>query len=140
MRKIIVLSLMLLAILITNRAFAQKPAVVASDKPGWHKIGEIKADFKLQEESIAVLGKDKFNSIKLKVTDAPLNLEKVTVLYESGNIEEIEVANNLQAGAETKEIPLKYPDNEIQKVTFRYKTEPNYRGEKGHVELYGYKK
>ena len=138
MKKAIVLLLVLL-VAYANLAFAQKPAIITSGKPGWYKIGEVKADFKMQNESIVVLGKDEFKSIKLKVTDAPLNIEKVMVYYESGNMEEIEVGNDLQAGAETKAIALKYPEDELMKVTFRYKTQPNYKGEKGHVELYGYK-
>jgi hypothetical protein len=138
MKKASVILFVLLAVY-TNSAFAQEPAVVASDKPGWHKIGEVKASFTTESESIAVLGKDEFKSIKLKVTDAPINIEKAVVFYESGQMEEIPLANNLQAGAETKAYDLKHPDDEIKKVSFTYKSEPNFRGEKAHIELYGLK-
>ena len=70
MKKIILVFFAMSALLI-NTAFAQEPSIMLSDKPGWHKIGEVKADFKMENQSISVLGKDKFKSILLKVTDAP---------------------------------------------------------------------
>lgn len=120
-------------------AFAQDPGIVTSKKPGWHKIGEVKADFKKENESIVVMGADEFKSIKLKVTDAPINIDKVIVYYESGATQELAVANQLQAGGETKSFDLKNATDDLKKVVFTYKTLPNYRGEKAHVELYGLK-
>ena len=110
-----------------------------STNPGWHKIGEVKADFKVENESIAVLGADKFRSILLKVTDAPINIQDVKVTYESGEVEDFDVKNELKANSETRKIDLKDPTKEIKKVTFTYKTLPNQKDEKAHVELYGLK-
>jgi hypothetical protein len=121
-------------------ASAQKPGVVTSSKPGWHKIGETTASFKAESESISVIGADRFKSIKLKVTDAPVNIESVQVFYESGEMEEVSVKNELKAGSETRTIDLKGgPSQEIKKVLFTYKTLPNSQEEKAHVELYGLK-
>ena len=138
MKKIILVFFAMSALLV-NVAFAQEPSVMLSDKPGWHKIGEVKADFKMENQSISVLGKDKFKSILLKVTDAPINIEGIQVFYESGEMEEFEVKNELKAGAETKKLDMKGGEQEIKKVTFTYKTMPNQQDEKAHVELYGLK-
>ena len=138
MKKIILVFFAMSALLI-NTAFAQEPSIMLSDKPGWHKIGEVKADFKMENQSISVLGKDKFKSILLKVTDAPINIEGIQVFYESGDMEEFDVKNELKAGAETKKLDMKDGGQEIKKVTFTYKTLPNQQDEKAHVELYGLK-
>src|SRR5688572_14984670 len=138
MKKIILVFFAMSALLI-NTAFAQEPGIMLSDKPGWHKIGEVKADFKMENESISVLGKDKFKSILLKVTDASINIEGIQVFYESGDMEEFNVKNELKAGAETRKLDLKGGAPEIKKVTFTYKTVPNQQNEKAHVELYGLK-
>lgn len=119
-------------------AFSQKPAVVTSNEEGWQKIGEITADFKMQDESIIVIGADEFEAIRLKVTDAPINIERLRVFYESGETEEFNVQSELQAGAETRTLDLEGSQG-IKKVAFTYKTLPNYRGEKAHVELHGRK-
>ena len=138
MKRIQIVMLVILAA-IGSSVYAQKPAVVVSDKEGWHKIGEVNADFKTESESITVMGQDKFQSIKLKVTDAPINIQSVQVLYESGEKEDVPVSNELQAGKETKVFALKNPAKDISKVVFRYKTVPNSKTEKAHVELYGLK-
>jgi hypothetical protein len=140
MKKVFFVPTLLIALAaITNMAYAQKPAVVTSNEPGWHKIGEISASFKTQTESIVVLGADEFTSLKLRVTDAPININRLTVSYESGEVEDIDVRNELQAGSETRVINLKNSDKDISKVTFTYNTQANYKGEKATVVLYGLK-
>jgi hypothetical protein len=136
MKKVIVFLVLVCAYV--PLALGQKPAVVISNEPGWHKIGEISASFKTQSESIVVLGADRFSSIKLKVTDAPINIEQLQVFYESGDIQDIDVKNVLKAGAETRVLDLK-SDEGLRKVAFTYKTLPNSQNEQAHVELYGYK-
>ena len=84
-------------------AFAQDPAVIVSTKPGWHKIGEVKADFSKENESIVVMGNDKFKAVKLKVSEAPINLSKVVVYYDNETTQEIPADGLLKLGKETKE-------------------------------------
>jgi hypothetical protein len=140
MKKLFVVLLVLLAAVKVNAVFAQDPGIVTSSKPGWHKIGETTASFKSENESIIVLGADKFKAIKLKVTEAPVNIQSLQVFYESGEVEEINVRNEIQAGGETREIDLKNGmSKELKKVVFVYKTLPNRQDEKAHVELYGLK-
>lgn len=138
MKKSALIFMVLLAALL-NSAFAQEPSVQLSNRPGWHKIGEVKADFKMENQSISVLGNDKFQSILLKVTDAPINIEGIQVFYESGEMEEFDVKNELKAGSETRKIDFKNGAQQIKKVMFTYKTLPNQEDEKAHVELYGLK-
>lgn len=122
-----------------NSASAQKPGVVVSNEPGWQKIGETVASFKSQDESIAVLGADEFAAIKIKVEDAPLQIDRLQVFYESGDMEEFDVKKRIQAGEESQVFRLKHQDRDIQKVAFTYNTAPNSEGEKADVELFGLK-
>src|SRR5438105_2781236 len=114
MKKVVIIFLVLAAGCL-QAVFAQKPALIASNEPGWHKIGEISASFKLQNESIVVLGADRFSSIKLRVTDAPINIESVQVFYESGDIQDIDVKHEMKPGAETRVLDLK-SDEGLRKV------------------------
>jgi hypothetical protein len=138
MKKVVVGMIVLLASSV-NIALAQKPAVVTTNEPGWMKIGEITASFRSTNESIVVLGADEFESIRLKVTDAPLEIERLQVFYESGEMEDVNVANQLKAGGQTRVIKLEQPERDIKKVAFTYKTAPNYKGDKATVELHGLK-
>lgn len=139
MKKNLIGFLMALGSFIFLNSYAQKPAVVTDNDPGWKKIGETSASFKSQNESIVVLGADEFTAIKLKVKDAPLNIERLQVFYESGDMEEIDVKSKVHANGESHVINLKHPDRDIQKVAFTYNTEANVQGEKAEVELYGLK-
>jgi hypothetical protein len=120
-------------------AYAQKPAVVTDNDPGWKHIGQVTASFKTTSESIVVLGADEFQAIKLKVKDAPMQIDRVQVFYESGQMEELDVKSELKEGAETRVINLSNPKRDIEKVAFTYKTLPNSAGKKADVELYGLK-
>jgi hypothetical protein len=138
MKKTVLILITLVSASISS-VLAQKPAVVTTKKPGWHKIGEVTASFKNDNESIIVLGADEFTAVKLKVTDAPIHIQRAQVFYESGDMEEIEVSTDLQKGAETSAFNLKYPGKDINKVSFAYRTIANSKGEKAHLELLGLK-
>lgn len=138
MKKVMIAFAVIFAVIV-NFSYAQTPSVMLSNKPGWHKIGEVKADFKMEDQSIAVLGKDRFKSILLKVTDAPINIEDVQVVFENGETQDIHVKSELKAGSETRQIDLNGGSPEIKEVKFKYKTLPNQKEDKAHVELYGLK-
>ncbi|MBT1695900.1 hypothetical protein KK083_03355 [Fulvivirgaceae bacterium PWU4] len=139
MKKVIVLTLLILTATCYTKLQAQKPAVVDSNKPGWHHIGHTTASFKTQNESISVLGADEFTALKIKVSEAPVHLQRLQVFYESGDMEEIDVREHFANGSESTVIQLKHPDKDIQKVAFTYNTEANARGEKADIDLYGLK-
>lgn len=139
MKKVIVLTLLILTATCYTKLQAQKPAVVDSNKPGWHHIGHTTASFKTQNESISVLGADEFTALKIKVSEAPVHLQRLQVFYESGDMEEIDVREHFANGSESTVIKLKHPDKDIQKVAFTYNTEANAQGEKADVDLYGLK-
>lgn len=126
-------------LLIALQSFAQKPSIVTSTEEGWQKIGETTVSFKQENESIVILGADEFSALKLKVTDAPIKIERVQVFYESGEMQELEVDSELLPGAETDEFELEQKDRDIQKVAFTYQTTANSNGDKAHVELHGLK-
>jgi hypothetical protein len=137
MKTLIVLFLMLTGFGVT--AFAQKPGIVASDKAGWHKIGEVKANFKTESESIAPMGKDKFKAVKLMISNAPIEISQVIISYEDETMQQIPVSGSIEPGGETGIFNLTSPDKEIKKVSFTYRSRANYEGDRAHVELYGLK-
>jgi hypothetical protein len=139
MKKLMVVILMSLFAWGINTARAQKPGIVLNNSPGWKKIGETVASFKTQNESIAVIGADEFAAIKLKVEDAPLSIDRLQVFYESGDMQEIDVKKHIGSGGESEVFTLEKPGRDIQKVAFTYHTEPNAKGEKAEVELFGFK-
>ena len=137
MKKLMLVIVLALFAWNSQPAMAQKPGVVIGDEPGWQKIGETVASFKTQDESIVVIGADEFSALKIKVEDAPLEIERLQVFYESGEMEEIDVKKRIGAGEESEVFRLRNPERDIQKVAFTYNTVPNAEGEKADIELYG---
>lgn len=120
--------------------FAQKPAVVASDKTGWHKIGETTVDFARDHDEVAVLMADRFAALKFKVTDAPIDLHDLDVYFEDGSMKTVGVGFTLKAAGESSRvIDLPGSEKNLKKIVFRYKTVPNSKNQKAHVEIWGMK-
>ena len=85
------------------------------------------------------MGKDKFKAVRLKITDAPIDISQLIISYEDETIQEIQLNGQLAEGAESNVFTLDSPDKEIKKVSFTYRSKPNYEGDRAHVELYGLK-
>ena len=140
-----------IALILSIILFSCATAVIAQQPPegkvytaGWHKIGEVTVDFKVDRDAIQVWGTDKFKAIELKVTDAHIRVEDFDVHYEINNIQEdikedISLKTDFKPGDRSRVIYLKYPCLNLQKIVFVYHTVANWRHEKAHVELYGYK-
>lgn len=77
-----ILSSVFLLTLISLSAWAQKPAIIVSDKEGWHKIGETTVNLKTDRDNIVIMGADRFKAIRFKVMDAGIDLQDLEVYYE----------------------------------------------------------
>lgn len=118
---------------------AQKPEVITNNKPGWHKIGDAKVDFKADKDKFILLGKDKFKSLQLKVKDAPVHIESMTVEYEGNTKQNIDLKSAYQKDTESRVIELDHSNSQIRNVTFFYHTVPNSSAKKAEIELWGMK-
>lgn len=118
---------------------AQQPAVVVSDKTGWHKIGETKVDFTKDKDEVVVMGSDRFATIKFKVTDAPIEITDIEIYYESGDNQKVTLGTSIKSPGESRTIDLNGGERALKKIVFMYKTIPNYKDKKAHVEIWGNK-
>ncbi len=119
--------------------FAQQPAVVISDKDGWHKIGETTVAFKTETDEIAVIGADRFGYIKIKVTEAPIHLMSFDIYFESGDKQSVKIDKELKNAGESRSVQLEGGERSIKKIIFVYHTVPNSKDKKARVELWGMK-
>ncbi len=134
----------ILIILITiagsyGKMTAQTPAVIMSDKTGWHKIGERSVDLTRDRDEIMVTGADRFSSIKFIVTEASIDLMDLEVYYESGDKQDIKINTPILAGKESRVIDLNGGERNLKTIVFVYKTLANQKSEKATVEVWGLK-
>lgn len=135
-KKIMVFAMLIIANF--TGMFAQTE-VVMSDKDGWHKLGETTVDFKTETDEISVIGADRFGYIKFKVTDAPIHLSSFDIFFESGEKQSVTIGKEIKSPGESRSVQIEGGERSIKKIIFVYKTLPNHKDKKAHVELWGMK-
>jgi hypothetical protein len=83
--------------------------------------------------------KGEFSKIKLFVGDRPVRFYRMTVKFENGKTQEIELKSMIRAGGETRQIDLTGSDRFIDKVDVWYEANTARRGRRSHVTLWGIK-
>lgn len=132
------LVLMLLLVASSANLMAQSPKVVVSDKDGWHKIGETTVNHDKETDKIQILGANRFASIKIKVTDAPIRLEYFDIHLDNGEVKNVKIGQEIKKEGETAVVHLGGEKN-IKSVDFFYHTIGQPKDKKAHVELWGLK-
>lgn len=135
-KKIFILLLAIIGICQLNLAQAK---LVINDKKGWHKIGETIVNFSKDKDEVSVVGANKFASLIFKVDDAPIDLIDIEVFYEKGDNQKVTVNFPIKAPGQSKEIDLNGGERSVKKIEFVYKTLPNRKDMKAHVEIWGLK-
>ena len=135
------LSILVTVLALCGSASAQKPAIVASDKTGWHKIGETSVDFTREEDEVAVLAADRFAYLKFKVANAPVEIIDIDVIFEQGDKQNIRIGTAIKPeGSESRPIDLKGgAEREIKRIAFRYRTVEKGQNQKARIEIWGKK-
>jgi hypothetical protein len=103
----------------------------------WVHVGKTKADFSKDHDVIDIHGNDSFRKLRFKVTDAPLNLQRLVVTYDNGDPDTIAFAQDIPKGGSSRDIDLKGSGvRNIRRVDFWYSTDGKGEG-KSEVELEG---
>lgn len=130
--------LMLLFAASSATIWAQTPKVVISDKDGWHKIGETTVSLDKETDKILIVGANRFASVKIKVTEAPIRLESFDIFYDNDQKKSVKIGQEIKHEGETSVVDLGGEKN-IKKVEFYYHTIGQEKDKKAHVELWGLK-
>lgn len=129
---------MLLLAVSSASVWAQTPKVVISDKDGWHKIGETVVSLDKETDKIIIVGANRFASVKIKVTEAPIRLESFDIFFDNNQTKNVKIGQEIKHEGETAVVDLGGEKN-ITKVEFYYHTIGDDKSKKAHVELWGLK-
>ena len=122
-------------------SFAQQVSQPRSGNTGtWRVLGTTQAKHSADHDVIYVKGPyDYFRRLKFKVTDAPLNLQRMVVRYDDGGApENIDVRYNIPKGGESRVIDLRGGKRKLKSVEYWYDTQGLLNG-KADVTLFGIK-
>jgi hypothetical protein len=136
--------LVLVTLMIIFFGLASQAQQVSKPKPGskgsWRLLGTVQANHKADHDIIIIAGPhDYFRKLKFKVTDAPLQMQRMLVRYDDGGKpENIDIRYNIPKGGESSIIDLKGGKRKLKSVEFWYDTKGFLSG-KANVILFGIK-
>ena len=122
-------------------AWAQKVLQPNAGAAGqWKLVGQTHADHAADHDTIIVKGPfDNFRRLKFKVTDAPLNMLRMVVVYDNGQPDHIDIRQNITKGGESRVIDLKgIGKRSVRRIDFWYDTKGFLSG-KADVTVFGMK-
>ena len=106
----------------------------------WDNLGSKDVTDRSEQDTWHVgAGKGEFRKIKLTVQRKAVRFYKLTVKFENGQSQEIELRNVIPAGGSTRIIDLVGNDRRIDKVDVWYEAQTARRGVRSQVTLYGLK-
>jgi hypothetical protein len=102
----------------------------------WEYLGESNVDGRFDHDTIEV-GRDegRFRSIQIRVSNAPINFQRVIVRYENGTSEVLQFRNRVPAGGQTRVFDLRGRNRAIDSVEFYY-SRTNWFSGKPKVRLF----
>ncbi len=127
------------SLLFAANAYGQKPAILISDKPGWHRIGELTMNLKNDTSEIEVIGADAFSAIRLKASKGSVGLAEMIVHFEEGKSHVVSLYRILKDGEQTESFVLKGGEQALRKISIVGKTMPENVEEKAQIQISGFK-
>ncbi len=89
----------------------------------WRVLGTVHAKHSADHDALAVPGPhDYYRKIKFKVTDSPVNIQRLVVRYDDGAPENINTRVDIPKGGESRVIDLKGGKRKLKSIEFWYDT------------------
>lgn len=89
----------------------------------WRDLGTVHAKHSGDQDALQVTGPhDYYRKIKLKVTDAPVNIHKLVVRYDDGAPENIDIRQEIPKNGESRIIDLRGGRRKLKSIEFWYDT------------------
>lgn len=136
--KTAVMSLLLFSCIIS---FSQQMNKPKQGYPGsWRLLGTVQAGHQADHDVIIVKGPyDYFRKLKFKVTNSPVNIQRMIVTYDDKGLpEKIDTRFEIPKGGESRVIDLKGGKRKLKTIEFWYDTKGILNG-KAEVTVFGMK-
>ena len=115
---------MQISMILALALFAFTPARAADDDKDWKVMGDAQINRKSGTAQIDVGGEEGLaKRIKFEVRGTDVEFKKVTVSYENGDPEEVEMRDEVRRGGRSRAIDLKGGNRVIKKVLIAFKVD-----------------
>ncbi len=129
-------SVMLFAVFSFSSAFTPKN----TDAPGpWRYLGDKSVSFGVDRDVLHFGNwSDDVRQLKLKVTDGPLKMYSMTIHFDNGSTQNVEMRNTFAQGSWSRVVDLDGGLRHLTKIEFVYETKGFLKG-KSRVAVWGKK-
>jgi hypothetical protein len=104
---------------------------------GWVKIGTQTVQKIGERDEFRPYNRSSFSALKVVVRKNTVNFNKMTIFFENGQRQEVELRNSIKDGGESRVINLSFK-RRIDKIRFEYRTR-NLTGSRAEVDVWGRK-
>lgn len=102
----------------------------------WKLIGQKEVNFGPDWDVLKVNGNDIFKEVKIKVTDAGINMIDMNIYFDNGDKMNVAIKKNFNKGEESRIIDLPGNNRRIDRFEFLYDTKGLLRG-KANILVFG---
>ncbi len=103
----------------------------------WFFLGDKKVGFGVDHDAINFGNwKDDVRQIKLKITDGPLKMYRMSIHFDNGTTQEVALRNNFTQGSESRVIDMNGGMRHLTKIEFWYETKGFAKG-RARVAVWG---
>ena len=103
----------------------------------WEFIGKTHAQHMGDHDTIIVAGpNNRFRALRVRVSDAPLHMHRMRVVYANGEPEDIPIRFNIPKGGVSRTIDLHGGERAVHQIDFWYDTKGWLKGT-AEVSLFG---
>lgn len=126
------------AALIGTTASADKVEMPMGGAPGqWEHIGTVHAKHMGDHDTLIVAGPgNHFRALRLRVSDAPVRMHRMRVIYDNGAPEEIPIRFHIPKGGASRVIDLRGGRRGVHQIDFWYDTKGWLKGS-ADVSVFG---
>ena len=134
-------TLMTMTMALVSPVHAQQVVQPRAAKAGqWVLLGRTQANHTADHDGIVIVGPfDNFRRVQFRVTDAPLNMQRMVVTYGNGQPDRIDLRQNIPQGGQSRVIDLRgVGTRHIRRIDFWYSTKGFLKG-RADVAVFGMK-
>ncbi len=128
---------MIIMILLAVEGVWGTPPEALDPRPNWRKITQAGVDFNTEWQEVNIPGAHLYSALKFKVLKEPMDLVSVTIVYNTGEDQSINIIFHVKAPGESREFAIDGSQRRVKKIVLLYQALPNQHNKTGHIEIWG---
>lgn len=133
----LLLSLTVLVFQLTVSAQPRTLPIINPTHSKWVFIARTETKLNVDKDIVTIRGKNAFRALKFKVTNNPIEIYDLDVVFDNGQHQDIAVKNTFQPNSESRVLDLPGNTRRIKSIVIKYRSQGNLLNQKAFVQFWG---